>query len=77
MLKNHPDIHQETILVYFDEFQDSALSIFLYFFTKTTVWAEFLHVRQDVNLKIMRIVERNGAQFAFPSQTLYVESLPK
>lgn len=77
MLKEHPDIHQETILVSFDEFDSSALSIFLYFFTKTTVWLEYLHVREDVNFKIMEIVARNGAQFAFPSQTLYVESLPK
>ena len=77
MLKKHPDVHQETILVSFDEFDNSALSIFLYFFTKTTVWLEYLHVREDVNFKIMQIVAHNGAQFAFPSQTLYVESLPK
>lgn len=77
MLKNHPDIHQETILIYFDEFQDSALSIFLYFFTKTIVWDEYLRVRQDVNFKFMQIVAKNKASFAFPSQSLYVESLPK
>lgn len=77
MLKKHPDVHQETILVSFDEFDNSSLSIFLYFFTKTTVWLEYLHVREDVNFKIMQIVSKNGAQFAFPSQTLYVESLPK
>lgn len=77
MLKNHPDIHQETILVNFDEFEESALSIFLYFFTKTTVWNDYLHVRQDVNFKIMHIVAHHKASFAFPSQSLYVESLPK
>ena len=77
MLKNHPDVDQETILVSFDEFDNSSLSIFLYFFTKTTVWLDYLQVREDVNFKIMQIVSKNGAQFAFPSQTLYVESLPK
>jgi MscS family membrane protein len=77
MLKNHPDIHQETILVNFDEFESSALSIFLYCFTKTVLWSEYLHVRQDVNFKIMRIVAKHQAAFAFPSQSLYVESLPK
>jgi MscS family membrane protein len=25
----------------------------------------------------MKIVEENGAEFAFPSQSIYVESLPK
>lgn len=77
MLQNHPDIHQEVILVSFDEFEASALSILLNFFTNSVVTAEYLHVRQDVNFKLMHIVAKNGAQFAFPSQSLYVESLPK
>ncbi len=77
MLKHHPDIHQDTIMVHFDQFDDSSLSLFCYFFTATTVWAEYLSVREDVNLKIMKIVEDNGAGFAFPSQSVYVESMPK
>jgi MscS family membrane protein len=63
-------------MIYFDEFSDSSLSLFCYFFTKTTVWAEYLQVREDVNLKIMKIVEDNKASFAFPSQSLYIEKLP-
>jgi len=77
MLKNHPDVHKDTIMVHFDEFQDSSLSLFCYFFTNTTVWAKYLSVREDINLKIMKIVEQNGAGFAFPSQSIYVESMPK
>ena len=77
MLKDHPQIHQDTIMIYFDEFSDSSLSLFCYFFTKTTVWAEYLQVREDVNLKIMKIVEDNKASFAFPSQSLYIEHFPK
>ncbi len=77
MLKSHKDIHQETILISFDEFSDSSLSIFLYFFTKTIQWEEYLHVREDVNFKIMQIVSNHKASFAFPSQSIYVESLPK
>ena len=77
MLKNHPDVHKDTIMVYFDEFQDSSLSLFCYFFTTTTVWSNYLNVREDINLKIMKIVEQNGAGFAFPSQSIYVESMPK
>jgi len=77
MLENHPDIHKDTIMVHFDEFQDSSLSLFCYFFTNTTVWSEYLQVREDVNLKMMKIVEQNGAGFAFPSQSIYLESTPK
>lgn len=63
----------QTLLVYFDAFADSSLNIMVYCFTKTTVWAEWLAAQQDVYLKIIEIVKRHGADFAFPSQTLYVE----
>ncbi len=77
MLQAHPEVHPEIIVVNFDEFEASALSILLNFFTNTIVTDKYLHVREDINFKIMEIVARNGAQFAFPSQSLYVESLPK
>jgi MscS family membrane protein len=74
MLKTHEDIHQETIYIYFTDFNDSSLGIFCYFFTKSTAWDEYMRVREDVNLKIMKIVEDEGASFAFPSQSIYVEN---
>ena len=77
MLKSHPDVHQDTVMVYFDKFEDSSLSLFCYFFTTTTVWAEYLRAKENINLKMMKIVEQNGASFAFPSQSVYVESMPK
>ena len=73
MLRNHPEIHPDTIFVQFTDFGDSALEIFLYFFTKTTVWAEYLKVRSDVNLKVMEILEELGMSVAFPSRSLYLE----
>lgn len=74
MLHTHPDIHKETIFVTFDEFSDSSLDIFLYFFTITTVWAEFLKVKEDVNFKIMEILEQEGVSVAFPSRSVYIEN---
>ncbi|MDD3463037.1 MAG: mechanosensitive ion channel family protein [Sulfurospirillaceae bacterium] len=77
MLKNHEGVHQDTIIVSFDEFESSSLSILLNFFTKTIDTIEYLKVRESVNFEIMKIVEKAGATFAFPSQSLYIESMPK
>jgi len=77
MLRNHPRIAKDQLLmVYFTDFGDSSLNIFIYCFTDTANWAEYLSIREDVNLKIMEIVERNGSSFAFPSRSIYVEKLP-
>ncbi|OIJ18722.1 mechanosensitive ion channel protein [Anaerobacillus alkalidiazotrophicus] len=74
LLKNHTEVDQETIFVKFDVFNDSSLDIFIYFFTKTTVWGEFLAVKEDINLKIMEILEGDGVSVAFPSRSIYIEA---
>jgi MscS family membrane protein len=73
MLQNHPDIHQDTIHIYFTNFGASSLDIFCYFFTKTTNWGAFMRVQEDTNFRIMKIVEQNGSSFAYPTQTIYLE----
>jgi len=78
MLRNHEGISQkDTLLVYFDAFGASSLDIFIYTFTATANWAKYLEIKEDVHLKIMQIVEQNGSSFAFPSQSIYVESMPE
>ncbi len=78
MLQEHEGISQgDSLMVNFDTFGDSSLNIFIYTFTKTANWAKYLEIREDIHLKIMEIVEKNGSGFAFPSQSIYVESLPK
>jgi MscS family membrane protein len=78
MLRNHEGISQEsTMLVNFITFDDSSLGILIYTFSNTSIWKRYMDIKEDVNLKIMKIIEDNKSEFAFPSQSLYVESLPK
>lgn len=57
------------------EFADSSINIEVYFFTKTIRADEFREARQALMLDFMRILERNGLGFAFPSLSIYVENL--
>lgn len=75
-LIEHPDVHKQTIFVVFDRYNDSSLDIFLYFFTITTVWQEFLMVKQDINFKIMRILEEEGVSMGLPTTNVHLESRP-
>lgn len=74
MLRNDPGIHDETIFVRFDSFGNNSLNIFIYCFTNTTVWGEFLKVKESVNYKIMDILEKEGVEVAFPSTSIYFEN---
>lgn len=71
MLAKHPDIDQNMLtLVNLVEFGASSLNFMIYTFTKTTQWAEFQDIQQDVFLKVLEIINQQGAQCAFPTTTL-------
>ncbi|RXJ73012.1 mechanosensitive ion channel protein MscS [Veronia nyctiphanis] len=75
MLASHPEIdNRQTLIVNFDHFGDSSLNFFIYTFTKTVNWIHFHEIKQDVMLKIVEIVHQHGADFAFPTRTLMMES---
>ncbi|HBC06181.1 MAG TPA: mechanosensitive ion channel protein MscS [Rhodospirillaceae bacterium] len=59
-----------------DSFGDSSINIMVYCFTITTKWGEYLEIKEHLAYKVMDIVHGAGAAFAFPSQSIYVESLP-
>ena len=73
MLQEHEDIDSnQTLIVNFNEFAPSSLDFFIYTFTKTTNWIRYHEVKQDVLLKVIRIVESHGAECAFPTSTLHI-----
>lgn len=75
MLAAHPEIDQtQSLLVNFNAFGESSLNIMVYCYTRTTDWAKWLSVQQEVLLAMVDIVHRHGADFAFPSRTLFIET---
>ncbi len=59
-----------------DRFNDSSIDIMVYCFTKTIGWGEWLAIKEKLAYTIKGIVEGAGAGFAFPSQSIYVETMP-
>lgn len=75
MLMSHPEIDTtQTLMVNFNQFAASSLDFFIYTFTKTTNWIKFHEVKQDVLFKITEIIEKHGAEMAFPTSTVYLEN---
>lgn len=73
ILHAHQGVHEETILVKANEFQDNGIDLMIYFFTKTTNWDEHLDVREEINLQILDIIEEKNATIAIPTRKLYVK----
>ena len=62
--------------VFVDAFGSSSINVMLYCFTRTTEWGEWLACKERLAYTVKDIVENHGAAFAFPSTSLYVETLP-
>lgn len=71
----HPP--EVSTFVRLDSFNDSSIDFMIYCFTKTTDWGEWLEIKEAFAIAIKEIVEDKAkTEFAFPSQSLYIESLP-
>lgn len=77
ILLANPDTRKDYFHVVFHDFAESHLSIMIYFFVRTPDWSTELVARQRVLLEIVRLAHTLGVEFAFPTQSLRVESTPE
>ena len=61
------------VAVRIEKFSDSSIDLLVRCFTASDSWTNWLEVKERLAIAIKQIVENNGASFAFPSQSIYVE----
>jgi MscS family membrane protein len=76
VLRAHPKIWPDTVVVRFAELASSSLNIDVMAWFLTSDWGEFQAIREQVLLQFMEVVENAGTSFAFPTTTLHVASVP-
>ncbi len=75
-IEGHPTVVNSPIYVVFNDFGPSSLDIMVYFFLRAPDWNTELTERQAVLFKIVRLAHELGVEFAFPTQTLHIASMP-
>jgi len=76
LIRKHPYTRKDYYMVYFNEFADSSLNILLYAFFRTPDWTTELRERHRLFVDIVRLAQRLGVEFAFPTRTLHLASAP-
>jgi len=76
ILSNTEEVNQGNAEVHFLEFGASSLDVMTSYYLRVDGWHDEMVVRSKINMEIIRLAETLGVDFAFPSQSLYVESLP-
>lgn len=62
--------HDQAVRVTFGGYGDSTIDISILAFTCTTSIAEYVKIRERLMLQVGRIVQKHGADFAFPTMTV-------
>ena len=69
--------YKSGLFVCVEALADSSINILVECFTQSVSKKDYFEVREDIIFKIMAIVQECNLSFAFPSQSVYVETLPK
>ena len=77
LLQNSEDIDPESVIVHFVDFNASSLDVRIICQVLLADWREFTAKKEALFLQIMDIVDAHGIDFAFPSQSVYIESTPQ
>jgi MscS family membrane protein len=74
LLKTYPNMYlEDPPQVFFTNFGASSLDLEIVAWVNTKDFTQFKIARQEIFLRMMEIVERNGSRFAIPSRTVYLE----
>jgi len=74
LLRAHPLMFKDRVVVRLSGFGASSLDIELFCWINTSDPDAYRGIREQLMFGIMEIVERNGASFAFPTQTIHLGS---
>jgi len=74
LLIAHPRVVEDPCRVRFVNFGEYSLDVEIFTYIKTSDHAEFLAIREDIFMRIIKIMDDAGVQFAFPSAVEYKSS---
>ncbi len=73
----HPNTRKDYFNIYFNNLSSFSLDIMFYVFFEVPTWPMELQARHELLIQIMKLAEALGVRFAFPTQTLHMESFPE
>ena len=72
LIRRHPYTRKEYYHVYLNGFGASSLDVLLYCFVRTPDWSGELREKHRLFNDILRLADRLGVSFAFPTQSIHV-----
>lgn len=77
IVKSNPHFRQDFYEVHFNAFGAHSLDVMVYVFFKVPDWSTELQQKHNFFLEVLKLAKEVGVEFAFPTQTLHVDSFHK
>ena len=73
MLQERESVYDDSIIVRFDQITDNGINILIYTYTNSIDYASYLKEGEDINIKIMKILNEEHIELAYDTKTVYVK----
>lgn len=73
----HPKTRKDVFNIYFNNLSAYSQDVMFYIFFEVPTWPEELQARHEILLQVVKLANALGIRFAFPTQTLHMESFPE
>ena len=74
MLENRQDIIQDTISVRFQDIALNGMDVVIMAYINETNYTEFLRIKEEINYQIMTILQNEGVELAYNTQTIHIKN---
>ena len=76
IVQDHPETRKDYFEVHLNDLGAHSLDIMFYIFFAVPTWSQELKARHEILLQVMQLAESLEIRFAFPTQTLHMETFP-
>lgn len=77
LLCGDPDVESGSVLVRLQGFGASGIDVLVHCYLLTPAWDQAMRVQDRLNLAVLALMRELGVDFAFPSQSVYIEKDPR
>ena len=77
LVNEHPNTRKDYYQIHFHKMGASSLDVLFYIFFDVPTWTDELQARHEILLGVLNLGKAMGVNFAFPTQTLHMESFPE
>lgn len=74
MLQAKEAIYDDSIIVKFDNITDNGLNVLICSYTDSVDYTSYIAERENINYKIMKILQEEGIELAYDTKTVHVKN---